>query len=65
MDHQTLLAHRERWATDDRPATSSLRRLTTSEHELYADLVADVLGPKVRLEQERIDWAGVNDRLQR
>ena len=64
MDLQTLLAHRERWATDDRPATSSLRRLTTTEHELYADLVGDVLGPKVRLEQERIDWAWVNDRLQ-
>lgn len=64
MDLPTLLAHRERWATDDRPATSALRRLTTTEHELYTDLVGDVLGPKVRLEQERIDWAWVNERLQ-
>ncbi len=64
MDLQTLLAHRERWATDDRPATSALRRLTITEHELYTDLVGDVLGPKVRLEQERIDWAWVNERMQ-
>jgi hypothetical protein len=63
MDLQTLLAHRERWATDDRPASSALRRLTTTEHELYTDLVGDVLGRKVRLEQERIDWGWVNDRL--
>jgi hypothetical protein len=63
MDLQTLLAHRERWATDDRPASSALRRLTTTEHELYTDLVGDVFGRKVRLEQERIDWGWVNDLL--
>jgi hypothetical protein len=63
MDLQTLLAHRERWVTDDRPTTSALRRLTTTEHELYTHLVGDVFGRKVRLEQERIDWGWVNDRL--
>lgn len=61
MDRQTLLAHRERWTTDDRPASSSLRRLTMNEQDLYADLVGDALGLKVRLEQERIDWAWVED----
>ena len=63
MDRPTLLAHRERWATDGRPATSALRRLTTAERDLYTDLVGDVLGPKVRLEQERIDWAWVDSQL--
>lgn len=63
MDRETLLAHRDRWAKDDRPATSALRRLTQKEHELYADLVGDVLGRRVRLEQERIDWEWAEERL--
>lgn len=63
MDRQTLLAHRERWVTEDRPTTAALRRLTMAEQELYTDLVGDALGPKVRLEQERIDWAWVKSRF--
>jgi hypothetical protein len=56
MDRETLLAHRERWVVDERPARSALTRLSADEAELYGDLVSDVLGVKVRLEQERIDW---------
>lgn len=63
MDRRTLLAHRDRWVREDRPATSSLTRLTTDELDLYADLVGDALGERVRLEQERIDWRWVQDRL--
>lgn len=59
MDRETLLAHRDRWVTEDRPATSSLTRLTPKEQDLYAELVADRLGDRVRLEQERIDWMWV------
>jgi hypothetical protein len=57
MDRETLLAHRERWVSEDRPATSSLTRLTVAELDLYTDLVTDRLGLRVRLEQERVDWA--------
>ena len=63
MDRQTLLAHRDRWGTEDRPACSALTRLTAEEQDLYADLVADAMGERVRLEQERIDWAWVEERL--
>lgn len=56
MDRQTLLTHRDRWVSEDRPAKSSLRRLGVVEHDLYSDLVSDALGERVRLEQERVDW---------
>lgn len=63
MDRETLLAHRDRWGTEERPACSALTRLTAEEQDLYADLVADAMGERVRLEQERIDWAWVEERL--
>lgn len=56
MDRETLLGHRDRWVTEDRPATSSLTRLVPAEHDLYTDLVTDRLGSRVRLEQELVDW---------
>ncbi len=63
MDRETLLAHRERWVVEERPARSALTRLSADEAELYGDLVSDVLGVKVRLEQERIDWGWAQARL--
>ncbi|MCB0923433.1 MAG: hypothetical protein KDB50_02635 [Mycobacterium sp.] len=63
MDRETLLAHRDRWGTEDRPARSVLTRLTAEEADLYADLVGDGLGERVRLEQERIDWRWVEERM--
>jgi hypothetical protein len=63
MDRDTLLAHRDRWVREDRPAKSSLTRLTSDELDLYVDLVGDALGERVRLEQERVDWRWVQDRL--
>ncbi|MCL2780562.1 MAG: DUF2220 family protein [Actinomycetia bacterium] len=57
MDRRTLLAHRERWVTEASPAAARLDRLTTPEQDLYQDLVTDRLGPRIRLEQERIDWS--------
>ncbi|MCW2817205.1 MAG: hypothetical protein JWN84_4660 [Nocardioides sp.] len=63
MDRGTLLAHRDRWVSEDRPAKSSLRRLGVAEHDLYSDLVGDVLGERVRLEQERVDWEWATARL--
>jgi hypothetical protein len=63
MDRETLLAHRDRWVTEDRSAKSILTRLTPDEHDLYVELVEDWLGERVRLEQERIDWRWVEQRL--
>lgn len=56
MDRATLLAHRDRWVTEDRPTNSLLARLTPDEQDLYSELVTDGLGERVRLEQECIDW---------
>lgn len=63
MDRETLLAHRDRWVTDDRPTKSALTRLTLDERKLYTELVEDRLGYHVRLEQELIDWCWVEQRL--
>lgn len=63
MDRETLTAHRDRWGTEDRPATSVLSRLEPDERDLYSELVADSLGDRVRLEQERIGWRWVQQRL--
>lgn len=63
MDRKTLLAHRDRWVTEDRPARSALTRLTVDELDLYSDLVGAAMGDRVRLEQERIDWSWVEENL--
>ena len=63
MDRQTLLEHRERWGQEPSPTAARLDRLTPEEAALYADLVSDRFGERLRLEQERIDWAWVQERL--
>ena len=63
MDRATLLQHRDRWVREPAPTAARLDRLTSSEAALYSDLVSDALGPAVRLEQERVDWGWVQDRL--
>jgi hypothetical protein len=63
MDRKTLLAHRERWVREKSPTSARLARLDQAEADLFADLVADRLGEAVRLEQERLDWTWVCDRL--
>lgn len=35
MDRETLMVHRDRWVTEDRPTRSSLTRLTRDEQALY------------------------------
>ena len=59
MDRETLLAHRDRWVTEPTPTVARLPHLTPSETELYRDLVEDAYGPRIRLEQERLDWTYV------
>lgn len=63
MDRETLVSHRDRWVTEGAPTAARLDRLTPSEATLYGDLVTDHFGESVRLEQERIDWSWVEERL--
>lgn len=43
-DRETLVAHRDRWGTGDRPARPVLTRLSPEEADLYTELVGDGLG---------------------
>lgn len=63
MDAATLEAHRERWVTEAAPTSALLTRLTEAEGDVYRGLVEDRWARRVRLEQERVDWAWAFDRL--
>jgi hypothetical protein len=63
MDHDTLLAHRRQWATEQNPTRRLLTHLTDAEQSLYQDLVADRYGAGVRLEQERVLFSRVRHAL--
>lgn len=63
MESEPLHAHRSRWGTESSPTSAELDRLTPNEAAVYDDLVSDRHGERVRLEQERIDWAWALDRL--
>ena len=62
MDRATLLAHRDRWVTESSPTRATLRHLAPAEESLYTDLVSDFYAERVRLEQERVDWAYAMER---
>ena len=57
MDRETLLAHRSQWVPEPTPTRAALDLLTPAEQNLYQALVAGAFGPAVRLEQERINFA--------
>jgi hypothetical protein len=59
MDRGTLLAHRTQWVTEPNPSAGPLNLLDAEEAQLYHHLVADALGPSVRLEQERVSFAAI------
>ena len=63
MDRATLLAHEARWGEEPSPSRAQLTGLSDPEAALYEDLVTDRYGCAVRLEQERIDWVWVMERL--
>lgn len=56
MDRATLLAHEAHWDHEPAQANVNLAHLTVDEAALYRDLVEDVFGPNVRLEQERVRY---------
>ena len=64
MDRHTLMEHRELWGTEQSPHRRDLDRLTTDERDIYDDLRDNRIGPKIRLEQERIRFSAVQRALQ-
>lgn len=61
MDEATLLAHRAAWAQEPEAqrCLRDLAALTAAERAVFEGLRADAWGPRVRLEQERIPFGGV------
>lgn len=63
MDRETLLAHRLHWGEEPDPARHDLARLTPEEAAVYDDLRFDRHQPQLRLEQERVGFGWLCDRL--
>lgn len=66
MDAATFHAHRHLWGSEDadKRFTGGLTRLTVDEHALYEVLRDNVLGQRLRLEQERIAYGWVSSAIQ-
>lgn len=65
MDKETLMSHRPFWGVEPRPESRELPRLTPEESDLYDDLRFNRLGKQLRLEQERIGFRWVLERMKR
>ena len=63
MDRATLLAHRDQWVREPTPTTAALDLLNPEEQSLYRALVTAEFAPAVRLEQERISFAAIEQPL--
>lgn len=66
MDRETLLAHQPLWGREesDKRFEGALDNLTSAERALYTLLKDNMLGQRIRLEQERIQFIYVRLRLQ-
>lgn len=65
MDRETLLAHRLHWGEEADAVRHALPSLTTEEGALYDELRFDRLQERLRLEQERIAYSWLSDKLKR
>lgn len=65
MNRETLLAHRLQWGEEPEPARHDLARFTMEEAALYDELRFDRIQPRLRLEQERLGFGWVCQRLDR
>jgi hypothetical protein len=63
MDRFTLLAHRDQWVREPTPTAAALDLLDPAEQALYDALATAEFGPAVRLEQERISFAAIEQSL--
>lgn len=57
MDRETLLSCRAHWSNEPKQHKGLLTHLTAAESDLHSELLADVHGPSVRLEQERVPFS--------
>lgn len=64
MDRATLEAFRDLWVKEPQPVRRELPRLNAQEQALYNELRDNRLAPNVRLEQERIAYSWLNEKLQ-
>ena len=51
MDRAACVSHTVQWSIENSPTRRPLDHLTDAEQSLYQDLIADVYGIGVRLEQ--------------
>ncbi|MCX9158561.1 DUF3322 domain-containing protein [Niveibacterium sp. 24ML] len=65
MDRETLLAHRPHWGEESTPIQHPLPCLTAHETQVYDELRFDRVQPRLRLEQERVGFAWLNEQLGR
>jgi hypothetical protein len=65
MDRETLLAHHAHWGEEPDPVHHDLPRLRDEEAAVYDDLRRDRLQPRLRLEQERVAYGWLLERLER
>lgn len=63
MDRATLEAHRAFWGFEDNPLRTALNRLTPDEQALYTDLRDNRIREGLRLEQERVGFGWLANRL--
>jgi hypothetical protein len=63
MDRETLDKHRVFWGVEDSPLRADLFRLTQEERTLYHTLRDNSIRSGLRLEQEYISFAWLNQRL--
>lgn len=63
MDRETLLAHHLHWGQETSPTQQALSRLSTQEAQVYDALRFDRLQPRLRLEQERVGFGWLSERL--
>ncbi len=63
MDLDTLMAHRLHWGEEPTPTRQPLARLSDAEIEVYDALRYDRIATQLRLEQERVGYGWVCERL--
>ena len=63
MDRATLLAHRDQWVTEPRPTAAILDLLDAERDGALPGPGRRRLGPSVRLEQERVSFAAIEQAL--
>ena len=63
MDEATLLDHRPHWGHENSPEHRQLANLNTPEQDLYQDLHNNRFGEQLRLEQEKVDYNYLLERL--